>query len=174
MVFLKSLTGWVLSLTGFDSLRHAASTMFFTSLSYGRTFSERAGPSYPPYHRNLSKGRPLSVPVTAWDRRTVLVNGTPREEWLVQWSDSTSEEATCEPDDDLTSAFPELRLEDKVAVKPGGVDTGVHGDERHESHGDDPNKDGPDEILEDNPNKVGVTSRPRRNVWPPQRYWDYI
>ncbi|VFQ95935.1 unnamed protein product [Cuscuta campestris] len=65
------------------------------------------------------KGRPLSTPIAAWDRRQVLVNGAPREEWLVQWSDGTLAEATWEPAQELITAFPDLRLGTRLWLSGG-------------------------------------------------------
>ncbi|VFQ64159.1 unnamed protein product [Cuscuta campestris] len=100
------------------------------------------------------KGRPLSVPVAAWDRRRVLVNGEPRDEWLVQWSDGTPAEATWEPVQELIAAFPDLRLEDKAMAKRGGVDTGPSIDGPTDNHAECPNRT--PTPLRIHPNKINL------------------
>ncbi|VFQ66833.1 unnamed protein product [Cuscuta campestris] len=80
------------------------------------------------------KGQPVSFPVVAISSRTVLVDGELQEQWLVRWTDGTDADATWEPVKDLVQHYPDLRLEDKVALESGGVDTGL--DDQGIEHGD--------------------------------------
>ncbi|VFQ92321.1 unnamed protein product [Cuscuta campestris] len=105
------------------------------------------------------KTRPIFTPVSAVRRRIVLVDGTPQEQWLVQWSTGSTSDTTWEPVQELRRHFPELALEDKVVSKAGGVDTDtfVEHEEDHESAEE----------------TTGVT-RPRRTTRRPKRYDDYV
>ncbi|VFQ96450.1 unnamed protein product [Cuscuta campestris] len=71
------------------------------------------------------KGRPVSVPVKALATRTILVDGSPQDQWLIRWSDGGPEDSTWEPVADIQRYFPTLGLEDKAVSNREGVDTGV-------------------------------------------------
>ncbi|VFQ60773.1 unnamed protein product [Cuscuta campestris] len=107
------------------------------------------------------KGRPISVPVTALQSRMILVDGTPQHQWLIRWSDDADGGLTWEPVEALLRHFPNLRLEDKADVNPGGVVTG------------DTNKAQRETTSGAQAEQVRM-GRPRRNVGPPRRYYDYV
>ena len=71
---------------------------------------------------HFDRNRPIDVPVRATDSRTILVNGVPQDEWLVQWSSENASHSSWEPVDVLRLNFPHLHLEDKVHSMEGGVD----------------------------------------------------
>ncbi|VFQ94589.1 unnamed protein product [Cuscuta campestris] len=65
------------------------------------------------------KGRPVATPVVAVDRRTVMVDGAPQEQWRVKWSEGSNDDTAWGPRDDLVRLFPDLFLEDKDALNGG-------------------------------------------------------
>ncbi|VFQ91119.1 unnamed protein product [Cuscuta campestris] len=107
------------------------------------------------------KGRPISVPVTALQSRMILVDGTPQHQWLIRWSDDANGGLTWEPVEALLRHFPNLRLEDKADVNPGGV---VMGD-TNKAQGETTSGAQAEQV------RMGC---PRRNVGPPRRYYDYV
>ncbi|VFQ63349.1 unnamed protein product [Cuscuta campestris] len=72
-----------------------------------------------PLPRDFVKGRPVVMPTAAVGTRTVLVHGIPQEQWLVTWADGGLEDATWEPVETITKAFPDLQLEGKLVLDPG-------------------------------------------------------
>ena len=71
---------------------------------------------------DFRRHHPLDSPVRATDKRVVLVNRIPQEQWLVQWSSSKSSTPTWESVALLKTHFPHLHLEDKVLPMGGRVD----------------------------------------------------
>ncbi|VFQ58328.1 unnamed protein product [Cuscuta campestris] len=84
-----------------------------------------AGPTLPQPSLPLEffNGRPISRPAAALDRRTVLVEGVPQDQWRIRWADGSQDDDTWEPVEEMQRHFPDLRLEDKPALNPGGIDT---------------------------------------------------
>ncbi|VFQ62072.1 unnamed protein product [Cuscuta campestris] len=72
-----------------------------------------------PLPETFVHGDPISKPVRLHGRRTVLQDGKPVEQGLVQWSDGGLDDASWEPLDTLRKHFPHLHLEDEVHVEPG-------------------------------------------------------
>ena len=69
-----------------------------------------------------SRGQPLDTPLHASDQRMVLVNGVPREQWLVHWASDVSASPSWEPVESLLQNFPNLHLGGKVVHVGEGVD----------------------------------------------------
>ncbi|VFR01482.1 unnamed protein product [Cuscuta campestris] len=68
-------------------------------------------------------GLPVSRPEAVLAQRTVLVDGSPQDQWLIRWTDGSHGDNTWEPVVELQRHFPNLRLEDKPALNPGGINT---------------------------------------------------
>jgi len=69
--------------------------------------------------------QPLVTPAAILNRRRVLINGIPEEEWLIEWSDGGSGSANWEPAAFIRAQFPGLRLADKSNHNGGVIDTDV-------------------------------------------------
>ena len=69
--------------------------------------------------------QPLVTPAAILNRRRVLINGIPEEEWLIEWSDGGSNSANWEPAALIRAQFPGLRLADKSNHNEGVIDTDV-------------------------------------------------
>ncbi|VFR02979.1 unnamed protein product [Cuscuta campestris] len=73
--------------------------------------------------KDFHGGAPILVPTWAISSRTVLVAGVPMEQWLIEWSDGSSADATWEPTDHIRESYPTLVLEDKDVLEAGVNDT---------------------------------------------------
>ncbi|VFQ69620.1 unnamed protein product [Cuscuta campestris] len=76
-----------------------------------------------PLPKTLLHGCPISEPVKAHASRRILRHGVPEDQWLVSWNDGSLDDATWEPVTLLREKFPQLHLEDKVAIEGRGNDT---------------------------------------------------
>ncbi|VFQ76756.1 unnamed protein product [Cuscuta campestris] len=115
---------------------------------------------------DLLRGRKVAVPLSVGRRRTVLDNGKPQEQCLVRWSDDGGAMATWEPIEHLRTHFPNLDLEDKVVLNPGGVDTGLTLHEELSDTGHDaiPTTREDHADCEEEHEDVQQTGRPKRNT----------
>lgn len=73
------------------------------------------------YLQTISLTKPVEVPVAIASTRTVLVNGVPQQQVLVQWANCPPDEASWEDFVQFQAAFPSFHLEDKVAFEEGGM-----------------------------------------------------
>nr|GEU37907.1 transposon Ty3-I Gag-Pol polyprotein [Tanacetum cinerariifolium] len=71
----------------------------------------------------VNEGRPLEQPVAICGSRSVLHNGQPKQQVLVQWAGRSPEEATREGLTEFQSAYPTYDLGDKVIFKGRENDT---------------------------------------------------
>jgi hypothetical protein len=67
--------------------------------------------------------QPVETPLAIAATRTVLLNGTPIQQVLVQWEGCSPEEASWEDWEHFRTIFPTVHLEDKVVFEGGGNDT---------------------------------------------------
>lgn len=67
--------------------------------------------------------QPVETPLAIVATRTVLVNGSPLQQVLVQWAGCSPDEASWEDWDPFRKIFPSLHLEDKVMFEGGRNDT---------------------------------------------------
>ncbi|VFR00859.1 unnamed protein product [Cuscuta campestris] len=125
---------------------------------------------------DLLRGREVAVPLSVGMRRTVLDNGKLQEQCLVRWSDDGGALTTWEPIEHLRTHFPDLDLEDKAVLNPGGVDTSLTLHEELSDTGHDaiPTTREDHADCEEEREEVQQTGRPKRNTRRPQRYEDYV
>ncbi|KAL6518532.1 hypothetical protein OROGR_019034 [Orobanche gracilis] len=72
--------------------------------------------------------QPLLLPEDILSTRSILQNGSPTRQILVQWQHQPASEATWEPLNEFTRDFPTFNLEDKVPFDDGGNDTSKSGE----------------------------------------------
>ncbi|KAH9670344.1 hypothetical protein KPL70_016945 [Citrus sinensis] len=66
---------------------------------------------------------PYSIPLCILDQRTIKTNKQKVKQVLVQWSNTTPDEATWENWEPFHATFPQISLEDKAHFHEGGNDT---------------------------------------------------
>jgi hypothetical protein len=69
------------------------------------------------------ENQPVETPLAIAATRTILLNGTPLQQVLVQWEGCSPEEASWEDWEHFRTIFPTVHLEDKVVFEGGGNDT---------------------------------------------------
>jgi hypothetical protein len=69
------------------------------------------------------ENQPVKTPLAIAATRTVLLNGVPLQQVLVQWDECSHEEASWEDWEHFRMIFPTFHLEDKVVFEGGGNDT---------------------------------------------------
>ncbi|VFR00855.1 unnamed protein product [Cuscuta campestris] len=69
------------------------------------------------------RGQPISKPVRVHASRKILHRGKLVQQYLVEWSDGTRDDATWEPCEVVQRYYPDIQLEDKVFSQAGGSDT---------------------------------------------------
>ena len=154
--------------------------VFHVSLLKAFVPHKSVGVELPP---EFSRSRPLDTPIEATQKRTVLVDRIPQAQWLVRWSSDAGLAPSWEPKELLRSHFPNLRLENKVVSKRGGVDTtlitNAASDDERQLH--EPMQLGNSGLSDDGKsaprgrakNRVVKKDRPRREAPRPARYRDY-
>nr|GEU49398.1 retrotransposon protein, putative, unclassified [Tanacetum cinerariifolium] len=81
-----------------------------------------------PKTSKIHPGHPVERPLMVCDARTVLRNGIPTQQILVQWVGGSPEEATWEWLSEFQAAYPTYNLEDKVnSEERGNVTMSGHG-----------------------------------------------
>ncbi|VFR03127.1 unnamed protein product [Cuscuta campestris] len=128
------------SLQGRHELEICVEILLIQDSTLEKDISEGKGPPLPPiieqilaeYQGSLTlpdefvQGQPLSTPVRLLASRQVLQKGKPVQQYLVEWSDGSRDDATWEPAEVLEQHFPHLHLEDKVI--PQGVESDTPND----------------------------------------------
>ncbi|VFR02721.1 unnamed protein product [Cuscuta campestris] len=82
-------------------------------------------PPPPTLPSDFYKGKAVVIPISAGPSRTVLVDGQPREQWLIRWSEHDDADVTWEDAEAMQRHFPTLGLEDKAVPDPRRVDTAL-------------------------------------------------
>ncbi|KAI3756928.1 hypothetical protein L6452_04460 [Arctium lappa] len=72
---------------------------------------------------DFEKGSPIEQPLSICGVRSVLSRGKPTTQVLVQWTNSSPENATWEGLREFQLAYPDFHLEDKVLIEEEGNDT---------------------------------------------------
>ncbi|MCI29331.1 hypothetical protein A2U01_0050540, partial [Trifolium medium] len=69
------------------------------------------------------ENQPVETPLAIAATHTVLLNGVPLQQVLVQWDGCSPNEASWEDWEHFHTIFPSVHLEDKVIFEEGGNDT---------------------------------------------------
>ena len=113
--------------------------------------------------------------------RRVFSHEVPLRQVLIQWAGGTPKEATWEPFDEFSYAYPTFHLKDKVIFEGGENDTIIssplqkshdtHTTPAEEVHGP------PDEVtkeVKEEAKEAGPLERPKRAIKMPKKLNDYV
>ncbi|KAG6422036.1 hypothetical protein SASPL_118597 [Salvia splendens] len=132
---------------------------------------------------SFRRSDPYDTPICASKSRTVLVNGIPHEQWSVGWSSDGGVTRSWESAALLREHFPDLHLEDKVALVDGGVDRdstleeGVRTEEGPSPRAEQAGAQTNEPNIKTKTAKKLVPpreERPKRNAPRPSKYNDFV
>ncbi|KAG6423313.1 hypothetical protein SASPL_113706 [Salvia splendens] len=132
---------------------------------------------------SFRRSDPYDTPICASESRTVLVNGIPQEQWSVGWSSDGGVTRSWESAALLREHFPDLHLEDKVALVDGGVDRdstleeGVRTEEGPSPSAEQAGAQNNEPNIKTKTAKKLVPpreERPKRNAPRPSKYNDFV
>ncbi|VFQ68963.1 unnamed protein product [Cuscuta campestris] len=119
------------------------------------------------------QGQPVSKPVRVHASRQILRQGKLVQQYLVEWSDGTREDATWEPSEVVRHFYPDVHLEDKVFSQDGGSDTVQHEDgEGSDGRAEDDHEAEVTGTMGEEPGTSGARCRRDRKV--PAWHKDYL
>ncbi|VFR00835.1 unnamed protein product [Cuscuta campestris] len=119
------------------------------------------------------QGQPVSKPVRVHASRQILRRGKLVQQYLVEWSDGTREDATWEPSEVVRHFYPDVHLEDKVFSQDGGSDTVQHEDgEGSNGRAEDDHEAEVTGTMGEEPGTSGARRRRDRKV--PAWHKDYL
>ncbi|KAJ9568381.1 hypothetical protein OSB04_004347 [Centaurea solstitialis] len=95
--------------------------VFHVSLLKRAVGNHTVEPSLPPGMEMDSTISPL--PLKCLATRSITKQGVRTEQWLIQWTGSTTDDATWEDAPAISRQFPTFRLEDKPEIYAGGIDS---------------------------------------------------